>query len=51
MSEWNDNDTNEKAQWLEKSILDGEFIISLLILSNGFGFGLPLNIFKKLKLI
>lgn len=43
ISEWNDNDTSGKAQRLQKSMLDGEFIISLLILSKGFGFGLPLS--------
>ncbi|KAL4135720.1 hypothetical protein QTP88_007315 [Uroleucon formosanum] len=43
ISEWNDNDTSGKAQRLQKSILDRKFIISLLILSKGLGFGLPLS--------
>lgn len=31
ISEWNDSDTSGKAQRLRKSMLDGEFIIALLI--------------------
>lgn len=42
-SKWNDNDTSGKAQRLQKSMFDGEFIIALIILSKGFGFGLPLS--------
>lgn len=37
ISELNDYDTSGKAQRLQKSMLDEEFIIALLILSKGFG--------------
>lgn len=43
ISEWLDTDSSSKAQTLKIAILQSEFIIALLILSKGFGFGLPLS--------
>ncbi|KAL4141698.1 hypothetical protein QTP88_004287 [Uroleucon formosanum] len=49
ISIWEDSDTSGKAQCLRSSILNGEFIISLIVLTKGFGFGLPLS--KQLQKI
>jgi len=46
---WEDNDTSGKAQCLQNSILNGKFIISLIILTKVLGYGLPLS--KQLQKI
>ncbi|XP_025414908.1 52 kDa repressor of the inhibitor of the protein kinase-like [Sipha flava] len=40
---WSDGDTSSQANNLKNSILQGEFIISLLVLSKIFAIGLPLS--------
>lgn len=49
ISTWEDSVTSGKAECLRNSILNGEFIISLIVLTEGFGFGLPLS--KQLQKI
>ena len=43
ISSWADGDTSSQANNLKNSILQGEFIISLLVLSKIFAIGLPLS--------
>jgi asparagine synthetase B (glutamine-hydrolysing) len=47
ISEWDDNDTSNKARRLRSSILDIEFVISLFVLNKGFSIGLPLSKFLQ----
>lgn len=47
ISEWNDNDTSNKARRLRSSILDIEFLISLFVLNKGFSIGLPFSKFLQ----
>ncbi|KAL4143541.1 hypothetical protein QTP88_005860 [Uroleucon formosanum] len=47
ISEWDDNDTSNKARSLRSSILDIEFLISLFVLNKGFSIGLPLSKFLQ----
>lgn len=43
ISEWNDNDTSEKARRLRISMLNSEFIICLFVLNKVFALGLVLS--------
>lgn len=43
ISNWNDGDTSSQANSLKHSVLQGEFIISLFVLSKIFSIGLPLS--------
>lgn len=43
ISEWNDNDTSEKARRLRISMLSSEFIICLFVLNKVFALGLVLS--------
>jgi len=43
ISTWEDSDTSGKAQCLRNSILNKEFIASLIVLTKGFRYGLPLS--------
>jgi hypothetical protein len=45
ISEWDDNDTSNKAIRLRSSILDIQFAISLFILNKGFSISLSLSKF------
>lgn len=47
ISEWDDNNTSNKARRLRSSILDIEFVISLFVLNKGFSIGLPLSKFLQ----
>ncbi|XP_025425341.1 uncharacterized protein LOC112694162 [Sipha flava] len=47
ISEWDDNDTSNKARRLRSSILGIEFVISLFVLNKGFSIGLPLSKFLQ----
>ena len=43
ISEWNDNDTSEKARRLRISMLNSEFIICLFVLNKVFALSLVLS--------
>jgi HJR/Mrr/RecB family endonuclease len=47
ISEWDDNDTSNKARRLRSSILDIEPVISLFELNKDFSIGLPLSKFLQ----
>lgn len=43
ISDWNDGDTSSQVNNFKHSTMQGEFIISLFILSKLFAIGLPLS--------